>query len=98
MKTIYYFRDEDSERCYPLKTHLEQAKEDGLTEIELFTAIPEKVAGFRWCHAVDDIAESEYCGKCCEFYEPRNKKSGICKHQGSMYEPDKKVKFKVPIE
>jgi hypothetical protein len=94
----YYFRNEDSEMCYTLDYHIEQAQEDGLTEIELFTAVPEKIDGMIWCKAVDDCGEKGECGKQCEFYEPRNGKSGMCKNQGRFYEPDKKIKFPVPAK
>ena len=30
----YYFRKEDDERCYTLEYHLQDAKDEGLTEIE----------------------------------------------------------------
>jgi hypothetical protein len=93
----YYFRTEDSEMYYMLDYHLEQAKEEGLTEIELFTAIPQKVEGIIWCKAADDFGEKGECGKICYFYNPRNGKSGMCKEQGRFYEPDKKVKFQVKL-
>ena len=98
MKRKYYFRNEDCERCYTLDYHMEQARADGLTEIELFTAIPEKVKGIIWCKAVDECGEGGCCGKQCEHYDPRNGKSGICKHQGKLYTPDEKVKFLVKCE
>jgi hypothetical protein len=91
----YYFRTEDSEMCYTLDYLLEQAKEAGLTEIELLTAIPQKVEGMIWCRAVDGCGEKGECGKQCDSYKPRNGKSGICREQGRLYEPDKKLKFQV---
>ena len=98
MKQKYYFRNEASEMCYTLNYHMEQARDDGLTEIELFTAIHVKVEGIIWCEAFDKCGDNGCCGRQCEDYKPRNGKSGICKHQGKLYVPDEKVKFLVKSE
>jgi hypothetical protein len=94
-RTKYYFRKEDSERCYTIDKHMDDAREEGLTEITLFEAKRQKLHDFIYCHAVDECGEKGECGKCCGDYQPRNGKSGMCKNQGLLYEPSKEVKFKV---
>ena len=40
-----YFKNKDSNICYPLQFHLERAKEEGLKEIELFEGIEFRTNG-----------------------------------------------------
>jgi len=44
--------------------------------------------GFFYCKKYNaaGITADSGCGKLCEFYEPRNGKSGICKYWGYTYE------------
>lgn len=81
----FYFRGEFDEMCFRLHYHLSDAKSEGLTEIELFEAIPEKVGGMFWCRAVLEPTEEGYCGKQCEEYEPKNGKSGMCRHKSNTF-------------
>lgn len=92
----YYFRTEEDEFCYTLDYHLRNAKEEGLTEIELFEAKPQYIEGFFWCRVINDSGEDGSCGKKCIDYEPKNGKSGICKHKSNTFKTQgKKVMFKV---
>lgn len=92
----YYFLTELSEMCYTLDYHLTDAKEQGLTEIELFEAVPENNDKYFWCRAAEEIFEHEACGKSCIAYQPCNGKSGKCRFkQNTMFEHGKKVKFEV---
>jgi len=94
----FYFQTEHSEMCYSLAYHLDNAKDEGLTEIELFEAVPMKDDKFFWCRAVDQIAEHGSCGKSCEEYDPCNRKSGKCRFkQNTMFEHGKKVKFQIKL-
>lgn len=95
MRNKKYFKTEDSELCYPLEYHLLEAKDQGLDEIELFEAVTEKIDGFFWCNKYLSVGEKGNCGKICAEYDPRNGKSGICKHNSIFHEPNLKVKFKV---
>lgn len=97
MKPKYYFRETDSEMCYTLDYHIAEAKEYGLTEIELYKAVPEKIPYFIWCN-IYGMSVMGGCGKECISYNPRNGKSGMCKNQGRFYTPGEKVKFKVLSE
>lgn len=94
-KQKLYFRSEDDEYCYSLDYHLEIAKQDGLTEVELFEAIPDRDHG--WCGLFGGVlitGESE-CGKVCDGYDPRNGKSGICKNKTHCHTWGDKINFKV---
>lgn len=92
----YYFLTENSEMCYTLDYHLADAKEQGLTEIELFEGVPVKDDEYFWCRADEQIFEHEACGKSCIAYQPCNGKSGKCRFkQNTMFEHGKKVKFEV---
>lgn len=91
----FYFRSEDSENCYTLDHHLAEAREEGLSEIELFKAIPDIVDGFFYCRAVGECSEEGHCGKECEDYAPKNGKSGMCRHKGKFHAHGEKVVFKV---
>jgi len=59
-------------------------KSEGLTEIEVIKAIPEKINGIFWCKLYgtcgDRSADVDKCGRSCEHYTPRNGKTGCCKY------------------
>lgn len=92
----YYFRNIEDERCYQKEYHLSDAKDEGLTEIEVFEAEPDHSKDHFWCQAIDEACEKEdgTCGMDCEDYEPRNGKSGICKYKSHCFTPGKKVILK----
>ena len=71
-------------------------KDEGLTQLEVFEADPEKVAGYRWCKAVDELEEDAYCGQMCKDYIPRNGRGGNCKFNGQLYMPGEKVTLTIP--
>lgn len=92
----YYFLTELSEMCYTLDYHLTDAKEQGLTEIELFEDVPVKDDDHFWCKERELHEEHGYCSKHCKEYQPCNGKSGKCRFkQNTMFEHGKKVKFEV---
>ena len=94
MEINLYFRTSDSEICYPLKYHMEQAKIYGLSEIELFEAIPDNTPGYFFCREFGQIGEDGSCGIQCDRYSPRNGRSGMCRHRSNqMYEHGRLVKF-----
>lgn len=99
MKKALYFRTEEGEWCQTLDAHIEDAESEGLETIELFEAVPEKVAGFFWCRAVGEVSEEGTCGKLCDDYEPKNGKSGMCRHKyNTLYTTGAKVTFEVSAE
>jgi hypothetical protein len=93
----YYFRNAESEHCYQLEKHLADAADEGLEEVQLHEAVPEKVAGMFYCRALEECTENNgYCGRQCTDYTPKNGKTGMCIHkQNHFYIPDKIITFKV---
>jgi hypothetical protein len=95
-KPKLYFRNIDDELCRPLSSHLEIAKAEGLSEISLYETEKDYIDGLFWCGAVDSYGEDGDCGRKCIDYDPRNGKSGICKHKSkAFYEPAELVTFKI---
>jgi len=89
----YYYKDGDSEYCYPLEYHLEYMRENGIEKMDVFEAKMENDSEFFFCKEVMEVGEKNgTCGKMCEDYQPRNNKSGICKHYGYVYENTDVVK------
>jgi hypothetical protein len=82
MKKQYYFLNEYSEICYTKSYFDEYMKDNGIDQVKVFEAIPDKTSGVFWCKCDcfcgDDSSES--CGKQCLNYSPRNGKSGCCKY------------------
>jgi hypothetical protein len=56
-KEKLYFKNEKSTHCYPLEDHINETKEEGLTEIELIEAIPSKEKGAYWCAHYADVVD-----------------------------------------
>lgn len=94
-----YFRNEDSEECYTLDWHLEDARDEELEKIELFEAIPDKDKRYFYCRSFSEVCEVgqdfEPCGNGCDGYEPRNGKFGICKHKTHCHTWGEKINFDV---
>jgi hypothetical protein len=91
-----YFEHKDSEFCFSKEYFIEKAKEAGLNEVELFLAEEEKIDGIFYCKEFQLITESGICGKCCENYNPRNGRSGICKSKSNaLFYPSEKIKIKI---
>jgi hypothetical protein len=93
MKAKMYFRTEESEHCHEIEYFRSDMKDDGLTEMEVFVAVPDKSTHHFWCGAVDEVCltEDSPCGKHCEDYAPINKKSGKCKFKTHCYESGEKA-------
>jgi hypothetical protein len=96
MKNQLYFENEDDERCYT-EDHFQQLmKDEGLTEIEVFKAVPEYKTEYFFCQVEKEIGEvGEGCGKVCGDYEPRNGKNGRCRHSHHLYTWGDKITLKL---
>ncbi len=96
MSMKLYFDGNDA-LCRTLPHHKELMELNGFTEITLNEAKISRVTGFFFCKAYFEMCESNgSCGKQCEYYIPRNKKSGCCRHWGNLYEPtDKQITIKL---
>lgn len=100
MRKQFYFKRESCEKCYTKEYFKDYMKENGITEIEVFEAIPEKINGIFWCKYYETCADRSYdidsCGKDCKHYTPRNGKSGCCKYYSNiLYTHGEKVTFKI---
>lgn len=90
-----YFKNEDDNFCCPLEDYINEAKENGLDEIELIEAIPSKEKGYIWCtHYANVVEQSQCCKAECERWE-RYKNSNLCHNRGQIFSFGEKVKFKV---
>jgi hypothetical protein len=100
MNTKLYFSGFNEEICYPIEWILNEMKERGLDVVEVYLAQRELGTNYFFCKAVWLVSEHGDgfgdCGKSCEIYEPRNGKSGCCKHRGFCYEPG--VEFTLTID
>lgn len=83
--------------AYSINFHIINAQDEGLNEIEVFKGVPYRNRGHFWCGAHLMPTETGTCNRSCMFYDPRNKKSGICRHHSPTFvKPGDSVKFKVP--
>jgi hypothetical protein len=90
-KPKFYFRRFDDELCFTEKYHLENMKDEGIKELQVFEAKPFWDEQYFFCRAVNECGEKGNCGKECEDYEPCNGKNGRCRHMGKFYEPGNAV-------
>lgn len=94
-----YFKSVDDEICYPLEHFTDEAKKDGLSEIELYEAIRETDPKFIFCTLTHEAGMREDCNKkSCDGYEPNKSGRGVCKHRGKCYEPGNIVTIKITIK
>lgn len=92
----YFFENSDSEVCYNKKYFDIHMQEEGLTEMSVFEAIPDKIKGIFWCrkHKFCGDDSTVTCGKQCKEYAPRNGRSGCCKfYSTGIYIQGDKVKI-----
>ena len=92
----YYFEYINSEICYPLKYFKDKMKDEEIEKMTLYEGEKTYVLGYFWCREFMFPCEKgqDTCGKDCEFYKPKNGKSGCCKHYSNVfYEPSEKIKI-----
>ena len=93
----FYFQDEDGLLCQNDDYFQIVMECENTEQMEVFEAIRIKEPEFFWCYALQSAGEKSEggCGSMCLQYEPRNGKSGCCKHYSTkMYEPGKQVILK----
>ncbi|MCK5613287.1 hypothetical protein KAR91_66050 [Candidatus Pacearchaeota archaeon] len=92
-----YFRKEEDEFCYTKQAIINQMKSEGLRELTVIEAQRDLKSDFFYCKESGEVYEKgEECGKSCESYDPRNGKSGICKHSRNPYMPiDNEITIKL---
>lgn len=83
---------DDTIRCYALRFHLEELKDECLTHRRLYPAMVEKGSGFFYCRHHGEVGEKgEGCGRQCAAYAPRNGKNGRCRYHSNCYDADTKT-------
>lgn len=88
-----YFRELCKEIAYPKEYILEEMKKYNKSEIIVYEQKRELKTDYYFCKAVGEVGEKDdgTCGIFCGTYQPRNGKSGCCKHRGFCYEPGEKM-------
>lgn len=82
--------------CHSLDVHIDEAKMNGMEQIELFEAVPITDANYFWCKSILTVGQKGECGKFCPDYTPRNGKSGACRYySNTLYERGEKATIKV---
>lgn len=95
----YYFINPEDELCYTKDYILDYMLENDIKHLEVHEAVPIIGHDMGWCQEhVTIIDKGEgFCGKGCQFYNPRNGKSGICSSLGRTYERGNKVKMEIKL-
>ena len=84
VSTRFFFKQDDA-FCFRLNAHIDYMLDNGITEMDLWLAERETKVSHFFCKAFGQIGERFQCGKWCQYYAPRNKKSGACNHLGYTY-------------
>lgn len=88
---LYFSKDIDECWAYHISFLLQEMQEMGLKETIITEAVRETGTKHYFCKELGEIGDKsngyESCGKNRDCYEPRNGKSGCCKHRGYCYEP-----------
>lgn len=94
MSKYYFYAEElDAEMCHGIE-YWQDVADFEERPIELYEAKPEYGTDYFYCsnYYFVGIKSDSDCGKLCEGYNPRNGKSGRCKHSNSCYTAtDKKI-------
>ncbi len=85
--TRFFFRDDD-DTCYTLQSQIDYMIDNFINEMDLWLAERETNVPYFFCKHFGECGDKSEsgCGKLCEGYNPRNGKSGVCKHYGYTYE------------
>lgn len=84
----YFFEFPDGEAAFTKEYFIEQMKDNGLTEMQVFPAKMITGESFAWCTKFNDAVETQAgdCGRWCTEYKPRNGKNGRCRFSNNCYE------------
>lgn len=87
-KRYFFINNDDEENCYNLNWILNYMADNHISILKVFLAKRETDSGYFFCkkYQQSGTKEESNCGKSCPMYDPRNGKSGICKHSGYVYE------------
>lgn len=90
MNKKFYFSNLDGmESCKTIEGWKDYMRYEGLKSGTLFKAKVDRGCSYGYCIKFGEFTErGETCGKSvCKKYDPRNGKSGMCRHQRPCYEP-----------
>ena len=89
-----YYIDKSDEFCWDIKFIKRKMQIEGYTELTVYEAKPERIEDVFFCREFGEWGDKGECGKSCDKYSPRNKKSGCCKHYSNIsYEATDKTKI-----
>lgn len=92
----YYFYNEDDEKCVTLAIVKGRMAFDQITEKEVAKAKMVIGDDIFYCSHFGEVGETRQgCGKECQFYIPRNGKSGRCTKSKNCYEHGSKILIKL---
>ena len=92
-----FFSELDETTCYPLLQIIAEADRQGLATLKLNLAKRLLAADYFYCKHYDQVGEKGQCGKACNFYQPKNGRSGACRHTGHIYEPENEYKLRYVV-
>lgn len=93
--TKLYFYGKYSEKPHTKDVIINTMRDHGTTSREVYRAVRSHGSGMFYCKLADATGEKGSCSNLCDYYKPRNGKSGICKHHRYTYEHGEKVTIKI---
>jgi hypothetical protein len=96
MKKLYFYNEGD-EICVSIESIKEMMIDDELTEKTVSEAVIDPDKSYFWCTETGDagLSDEGTCGKYCEYYKPRNGKSGVCLFHRRCRTPGKEITVKI---
>lgn len=96
-KNKLYFSNDNNEACYELEVHIDRAKDEDVSELELYEAVERKdIKNEFWCMELEKKVDRCDCKKSeCVSYNPINGKNGICSFRGRLYSKGEKLKIEI---
>lgn len=93
MRKLYFLLNV-SEICYDIDYFKNLMTSNGISEMKVFRAEPERWNDVFWCRSECFCGDKsmETCGKQCLAYKPRNGKSGCCRYYSKiLYYPSEQI-------
>ena len=96
----YYFPEFEEDTAYSKDYIIEEMKEMGLTECKVAIGEKDNTKDYFWCRAFMEVCDNflsrdESCGRECGQYNPKNGKSGCCRHKGYCLIPGEEFKLSI---
>jgi hypothetical protein len=95
MKNKLYFLTKEGGFCQNIESIYDEMRIQKLNELQVYEAVRTYSNDLFYCKHFGEVGEKGLCGKQCPYYEPRNGKSGCCKHVGNMYKVGELVTIKL---